>query len=371
MQASSPMARSWQVVRWLLISLAFVAVLVLAMMWLLGAFQDKVVVEGHAAPTGRPADQMQTAQAVLITLPQRESAVGTIRAVHETEVAGKILARVEEIDLKAGQEVSQGQVLVRLDDADLQAKVRQAEAALEAARSTRDQAKVEYDRVHQLFQQNAANQIEWDRAKSALKSAEAEVERAEQILAEARTVLDYATIRSPISGIVVDKKINAGDMVRPGQTLLTLYDPTRMQLVARVRESLAQRLRVDQEIGVRIDALDLNCHGQVSEIVPEAEAASRSFEVKVTGPCPPGVYAGMFGRVLIPLDEQQVLVIPRKAVRQVGQIDLVDVLEQGRLYRRAVQLGQPIGEQVQVLSGLQPGERVAVETPTAITPPQT
>ena len=114
---------------------------------------------------------------------------------------------------------------------------------------------------------------------------------------------------------MIDKKVDVGDMVTPGQMLATLFDPKRMQLVASVRESLAHRLQVGQAIGVQIEDFNKQCTGTISEIVPEAESGSRAFQVKVTGPCPAGIYCGMFGRILIPLDEEQVLVIPRQAVR--------------------------------------------------------
>ena len=90
-----------------------------------------------------------------------------------------------------------------------------------------------------------------------------------------------------------------------------------MQLVASVRESLALRLRTGDTIAVRIDGLDKDCSGTISEIVPEAQAASRTFQVKVTGPCPTGIYTGMFGRILINLGQQQVPVIPAAAMRKV------------------------------------------------------
>jgi len=102
------------------------------------------------------------------------------------------------------------------------------------------------------------------------------------------------------------------------------------------------------------------CRGRVSEIVPEAETASRTFSVKVTGPCPPDVYTGMFGRLLIPLDEQEVLVVPKSAVRRVGQLELVDVVTDGRRLRRAVKTGRNYGEDVEILAGLHEGESVVV-----------
>jgi RND family efflux transporter MFP subunit len=173
-----------------------------------------------------------------------------------------------------------------------------------------------------------------------------------------------------MAGVVVDKSVNVGDTVMPGQVLATLYDPTHMQLVASVREMLTQRLKVGQSIGVRMDSLGVACAGTVSEIVPEAQSASRTFQVKVTGPCPPGIYSGMFGRIVIPLDTQELLVIPSAAVSHVGQLDLVDVVRDGRVERRIVRLGRDMDADVEVLSGLQVDEQVALRTPpTATTAP--
>jgi hypothetical protein len=96
----------------------------------------------------------------------------------------------------------------------------------------------------------------------------------------------------------------------------------------------------------------------VSEIVPEAEASSRAFQVKVTGPCPTGIYSGMFGRILIPLAEETILVVPRTAVQRVGQLELVDVAENGQALRRAIRTGRDFDDEVEVLSGLREGEHV-------------
>jgi RND family efflux transporter MFP subunit len=196
---------------------------------------------------------------------------------------------------------------------------------------------------------------------NALKGAEANLARTRQALEEAQTILEYATIRSPIDGTVVDKRVNAGDTVSPGQVVVTVLDPRRMQLVASVRESLSRSLTVGGQVSVKVDVLDHACSGTVSEIVPESESASRTFQVKVTGPCPEGVYAGMFGRLSIPVGEETVLLIPREAVRTIGQMDVVDVAVDGVRQRRAVRLGRTIDGQFEVLSGLIAGEKVVVD----------
>lgn len=352
--------RARPIVRNTIVALVFLLVVVLLMMWLMGVFHSKVSGMASDTPQSRPIGNARLEPARLIRVPASETAVGSIRAVHETSAASKLLAKVVAVNVKAGQVVRKDDVLVQLDDTQLKARRQQASASTDAARAAYEQAKIEMDRVQQLFKQNAASQIELDRIETAFKSAAAELQRAEQGLKEADTFLSYTSILSPMDGIVVDKKVDAGDTAQPGQVLLTLYDPTRMQLVASVRESLAQRMKVGNNIGVRVDSLSLDCEGQISEIVPESESASRTFSVKVIGPCPPGVYAGMFGRLVIPLDEEEVLVIPQSAVRRVGQLEVVDVADGDGLKRRAVQLGRSLGEQVQVLSGLREGEKVAV-----------
>jgi RND family efflux transporter MFP subunit len=349
--------------RYLAVGAGFAGVILVLMLWLAGRFSPKVPVPqatsrpepGHVPPAG------SVVEARAVTLPVTESAVGSIRAVHETSVASRLLAKVVQVNVTAGQRVKRDEVLVRLDDSDLRARLQQAQAGVARARAARAQAVPEEKRLADLRQSGGGSQVEYERAVAARKTAEAEVTRAEELVNEAQTVLGYATIGAPMDGVVVDKKVDVGDTVTPGQVLVSLYDPSRMQLVASVRESLAHRLQVGQPIGVHVDVLDKTCGGRVSEVVPEAQSASRTFQVKVTGPCPPGIYTGMFGRLLIPLDEESVVVIPRAAIRKVGQLELVDVVEDGgQVRRRAIRTGRAVGDDREVLSGLRAGERVVV-----------
>lgn len=342
--------------------LGFTAGVVLLMLWLAGWFAPKVLASAAGESPANPIGEGRVVAARLLGLAVVESAVGTIRAVHETRIGSKLLARVVDVNLKAGQKVHAGDVLLRLDDTDLRAKLQQAKAAVTALDATRSQAEGDERRDAKLVISRAVSQQELERARTALRTAEADLLRAQETVKEVQAVLDWATIRSPIDGVVIDKKVDVGDMVSPGQMLVTLFDPKRMQLVASVRESLAHHLQVGQEIDARVEGLKKQCQGTISEIVPEAQSASRTFQVKVTGPCPTGIYTGMFGRILIPLEEEQVLVIPQQAVRRFGQLELVDAVENGRATLRAIRTGRALDENVEVLSGLQEGERVLVST---------
>jgi RND family efflux transporter MFP subunit len=339
----------------------------LLLLWLAGKFAPKVLLSAERPSASEDKAPGIIAQVRLVRRPMVETAVGTIRPVHEAAIGARLLARVVEVNLKAGQVVNAGDVLVRLDDVDLRARRSQAEAVLHAAEAARALAQADAIRSANLIKAKAVSRQEDDRAVGAFKSADAELRRAKESINEIQATLEWATVRSPIRGIVIDKKASVGDMVTPGQILATLYDPSQMQLVASARESLATRLKVGQPIDVQIDSFHKQCLGTISEIVPEAESSSRAFQVKVTGSFPEGVYSGMFGRILIPLDEEQILVIPRQAVQSVGQLDLVNVATDGAISRRAVRLGRTIGADVEVLSGLREGESVQVPVQALVT----
>jgi RND family efflux transporter MFP subunit len=343
--------------------LGLAAGVVLLLLWLAGKFAPKVPMTPAGNPEVGAEVRGEVTTVRLVRLPRHEWAVGSVRAVREAGVGSKLLARVKEINLKAGQKVQAGEVLARLDDADLRAKLQQTRAALASAEAQRGQAAADEKRYAEMFRAQAVTGQEHEKAATALRSAKAEVRRAAEAVKEAQAALDWATVRSPMNGIVIDKKVDVGDTVTPGQLLVTLYDPRQMQLVASVRESLAHQLQVGQDISVSIEGLNKQCTGTIAEIVPEAQSASRTFQVKVAGPCPAGVYTGMFGRMLIPLGPEEVLLVPRRAVRQVGQLQLADVLEGGRVTRRAVRTGRTFDGNVEVLSGLWDGEQVV--TPSA------
>ena len=344
--------------KWIVVGIGTVVVGLLLMVFA-GVFTEKVS-ETELSPTRQLESGWTAVEAKLLRQPRFESAVGSIEPIHQSSVASKILAKVAEVRVSAGQQVEAGEVLVRLNDDDLQSRLKQAEASLSAARAHAEQAQLDLARAKRLIELRAVSQAELEAASTNARSSEAEVEQALRTVEEAHVVLDYATITAPFGGIVIDKNVQAGDTVTPGQPLLTLYDPTQMQLVVNVRESLAMDLQVGQQVPAKLEALDYECPATVREIVPQAEAGSRSFQVKVSGPCPPGIYSGMFGRVLLPLEDEELLVIPAAALRRVGQLTLVDVVIDGRLERRSVQLGRELKDQVEVLAGLRAGEKVAV-----------
>lgn len=361
--AARPGGVSWRNAAWLgaavrvAVGLLLVAGVGFLLVVLAGVFKPKV--EGEFVPAARPVPAGATVVEVReVKRPRFETAIGTIKPIYETTVSSRLLARVLEVNATAGQNVAQGDVLVRLDDADLKARREQAEAAVRLAAAKREQASTEFERGKKLRQTNVISQGEFDALTAALRTAQAEHDRAGQSVKEANVLLEFAAIRAPLAGRVIDKRVDVGDTVSPGQPLVTLYDPNRMQMIASVRESLATKLQVGQKLPASLESLGYECEATISEIVPEAQAASRTFNVKVTGPCPPGVYSGMFGRLHLPLEDETVVVVAAGAIRRVGQLAMVDVVEGDAAARRVVQLGRTLDADFEVLAGLRPGERV-------------
>jgi len=373
--------------------LAGFALLILAIAWLAGAFQPKIE-PGHDQPTARrwPGESREpTYEIHEVTKDYIEEAVGSLKAASRTAISAKVLATIVEITVTAGDQVEEGDVLIQLDAKELESRVRQAEqahAATAAARSQADQgvaaavaarkeAELDYNRTRSLRDRQAVPQAELDsatarlavakadelRAQQALHQGRAEELQAEQAVDEARTLLSYTTIKAPKAGRIVDRLAEEGDMARPGEPLFVLYDAASLRLEAPVQESLAVKLQVGQKLNVHIDALERDVEATIDEIVPQADAPSRSFLVKAALPRSSDLYEGLFGRLLIPAGSRRHLCLATAAIQRVGQLDFVDVvLPDGTIEKRFIKTGREgMRGRVEVLSGLEAGEKVVLQ----------
>ena len=298
--------------KWLskiLLGLVLAVLVVVLMLYLDGAFGRKVTPRPLAGSGVAPIASARLVEAKFIDIPNLELAPGTIRPLHEIALASKVREpeKVIEVNVVAGQEVHKGDLLMKLDLSTWQNRKEMSEAKLKIAQSARDDAQRNHDRMKEAFDKNVATRTELDNAKYHLEGAQSEVVAAQRALDEAAMNLDYTQIRAPMDAVVIDKRADVGDTVSPGQVLVSLYD--KMQLIANVREGLMKNLKTGQNIGVYIDDIGEACEGKISEIVPQADPATRTFLVKVVGECHAGVRPGMYAKLLVPLGDKQVLVI--------------------------------------------------------------
>ncbi len=337
-----------------------VAAILVLMLWILGAFRRDLIAGGTQPVPERSAAGLATAPVATRTIAADTEAVGTVEAEQLAAVTSRVVGNIDAMRVSAGQRVAAGDTLVVLDDRDLRHRLEQAQDAALAAEATLAQARSDYARDRPLFDQQVITPFDFEHTQTNLKTAEANYHRLQQAEREAEVNLSYASVRSPFSGVVVDKAANLGDLAAPGKPLLTIYEQGRLWLAANVPEDLVGRIRVGQRLAFRIDALNRQETGKVVQIVPSSDASSRTVVVRVHLDDTTDVVPGMFGRVSIPSDPQPVLAVPASAVTRAGQLTMVDVVRDGRLERRTVQLGRSYGDQFEVLSGLAPGETVVV-----------
>ncbi|MGB9692805.1 MAG: efflux RND transporter periplasmic adaptor subunit [Candidatus Sumerlaeaceae bacterium] len=348
----------------ILAALASIAVIALLITWQTGGFESKIAAETPPLPR-TPELPGNVDRAVKIKVPMMEEAVGTIQSRHKVDVTPRIQAVIEEIRVNAGDRVKQGDLLVRLDRRDLEANVGQAEQALKAAEANYRQALTDHQRNMELLQRGVISPQEADNSRLRVEVTSATVGQARRALEQAKVALSYAEIHSPVSGIVTDKLQNAGDLAMPGRPILQLYDPSLVRLEAPVREALVRFIKVGDVLTVRLGTEERGTTGIVDEIVPQADIASRSVLVKVLVPNATDLYTGMFGRVLIPTGEEDVLVVPADAVERVGQLEYVLTPTSHGPERRFVQTGRRFGAKVEILSGIAENEPVLVPEKTS------
>ena len=336
-------------------------ILIGAVVWLSGGCGERI------AP-GVEAVQTRSWPGITARVERKQTQVtewasGTVASARHTAVASRILATIREVRVRAGSEVRAGDVLIVLDAEELEARTAGAAEALRAARARLTLAKQEMERARELLAEGVGTRQRADQASSALRVAQAEVDRLEQAQHEASTTAGYAEIRAPVSGRVIDRLAEPGDTVVPGRPLLRIYDPSVLRIEVPVRESLAVRLELGQSVKVTISALDMDLPGVVDEIVPFADPGARTLLAKVRLPADGRLFAGMYARVAVPAGTRERLLIPRAAVRRVGQLESVLVIDaEGGSERRLVTTARAEAgdEEIEVLSGLVEGERVAV-----------
>ncbi|HXR49367.1 MAG TPA: efflux RND transporter periplasmic adaptor subunit [Candidatus Limnocylindrales bacterium] len=282
-----------------------------------------------------------------------EEVVGTVRAKLRSVIEAKVSGKIEQMLVVPGQKVEAGELLVQLDAREVQAQMDQAAAV-------RQQAENDLKRATDLFQQKILSQSEYDSAQSKFRVADAAA-------TEAKTLLGYTKVTAPFAGVITRKYADVGDLAAPGKPLLEMEDARDLQLETDVPEAVIGRLTLGDKLGVRVSGVSNELAGIVGEIAPSADPNSRTFLVKLDLLPTPGLRAGQFGRVAVPVGETSALRVPVTAVLQRGEMELVFVVASGRAQLRIIKTGERVGDEVELVSGVDAGEQVVVDGAARLT----
>jgi multidrug efflux system membrane fusion protein len=311
------------------------------------------------------------------TVPDYIEATGTVRAAQSAQLSSQVMGTIARVNVHEGDRVRRGEVLITIDAAQQRSAYASANAGLQASQENIAAADADYAlaestmrRYQTLFDKKSVSPQEYDEVKTRLAAAKARRDaahagrtQAEAGVAEANTAIGFTTIRAPFDGLVVAKLADAGAMAAPGVPLLAIEDPGRFRLEATVDESQIGTVRLGEAVPVVLDSLgNQTIAGKVIQIVPMADPASRTFTVKIDLPSNPQIRSGVFGRARFPRGERQSILVPQTALLHRGQLDAVYVVGKDDIaILRYVTLGKPSASDVEVLSGLENGERIVAQ----------
>lgn len=317
-----------------------------ALVSLAGALSASFSFAADAKPAAAPASVVVQAREVDLGFPVE----ATVEAVRQATVAAQVAGRVLDVRVDAGQRVRAGELLMRID-------VREAAGSDLAAKAALAQARAAWERTKSLYAQKFIS-------KAALDQAEATLKAAEGAASSAGAGLSHGTVTAPISGLIAERHVEAGEMAAPGKPLLTIFDPRGMRVIASLPQyklaelKKAPRARIElPETGRWIDVTRI-------EILPTVDSRSHTATARLYLPeNAEGIVPGAYARAHFSSGVAKKLTLPPAAVLRRGEVTAVYVIDdKGTARLRQVRLGEAVvGGDLEVLAGISAGERVSLE----------
>jgi RND family efflux transporter MFP subunit len=300
------------------------------------------------------AETLETVTSARISMPLEYRVDGVVEARQQAtlsaEVAGKVSAevagKVESVNFDVDDFVEQGEIILRIRDRDYQAQQKKARAALNEAEASLQDMQLEYRRSQDLRKQKLISQADFDKARANLKAAQARKSAADANLAQADEQLGHTVLRAPYSGVVVERHVEPGEAVNPGQPIMTGYGLGELRVTAMVPQSMIGELR--QRRSAQVILLEDGQALEVSKITihPFANPKNHSFPVRLDLPqTDTALYPGMLVKVAIAIGSTERLLLPQRALVSRSEVNAVYVIAaDGKLALRQVRPGNRYGE---------------------------
>jgi RND family efflux transporter MFP subunit len=259
------------------------------------------------------------------------------------------MGRVVYLSVQEGDHAAAGKLLMRIDNGEIIAQTVQARAAY-------NNAKLQYDRIKSLFDAKASTRMEMDQADLGLETARAG-------LTAAKAMESYTIITAPISGQIVEKRINLGEMALPGQPLIRIEDNKNLRLEVTLKEQDILSIQPGNPVKVLIDAMPgTEINGRVSQVVQASDVRTHSFIVKIDIPAHNGLITGMYGKACFPIGRHDAILVPKSALVEMSGISGAYLVSaQGNAVFQMIQTGEEHGDLVEVITGLRSGDTVVTD----------
>lgn len=292
----------------------------------------------------------------------------TVKSTTSTIVSSMIMGKITSLRVKEGDRVRAGQLLLTIDSSDIaqkalgaQAGINEAMKAVEAADQNRNLVNKTYQRYKNLYNEKVMTRQEFDTISTQKRVADIEyqrtlegVKRAQAGLGEVAVYQGYSRITAPISGIVVAKNADLGNIAAPSQPLLTIEKDSAIEIEADINESLINRISAGTPVYLESDGTTIQ--STITRIIPKVDPTTRTFKAKIAIS---GLKSGQYVKVKIPVGSKTALYVPQNAVVQKGQLAGVYAVDDKNIVSyRLIRTGKQIGSQFEVLSGLNSGDKI-------------
>lgn len=287
---------------------------------------------------------------------------GKVQATNSAQLSTRMMGFVTNVPVNVGDKVRKGQLLVAINNTDLQAKRAQVNAGITEVTAAFNNAEKDFKRFQNLFADNSASQKELDDMTAQFNMAKARLEGAKQMKNEINAQFAYSNITAPFSGVVTSKNVKKGDMANPGQPLVSIESPGNFEVIAMVPETEISQIKENTKVTVTVKSMNETVAGIVTEVSPSAQQTGGQYLVKIRlNKTDVNVRSGMFATVAFPVEKKsttQTILIPTEALVTQGQLSGVYTVSQSNTaLLRWLRLGKTMGDQVEVLSGLQAEEQ--------------
>jgi len=302
----------------------------------------------------------ETATATYDLAPRERVWDGRIEAVNQATVSAQTSGRIAELPFDVNDYVEAGDVVMRFTDVEQKATLARAEAALQEASARLAEATQQFDRFSRMIENNSVSRQQYDQSRANRDAAQARLNAARSDVESAKEQLEYTVVRAPYAGIVSERHVELGELVSPGQPLMSGLSLQSLRVNVDVPQSMFHSVRTIGRAFVYVD--EQRIAAESLTFFPVADAAANTFRVRVNLPDGAAtLYPGMFVKVGFVVGESQRLLIPAEAVMRRSELSGVYVTDGDAVVLRQVRLGRKYGAFIEVVAGLSEGERVAID----------
>jgi RND family efflux transporter MFP subunit len=316
-------------------------------------------------PTAARASALDTVEVRAEQLPQERRLDGVIEAVNQGTVAAQTSGRVTAILYDVNDFVPAGAVIVRLRATEQRSGLLQAEAALREATSRETEAQTRFQRVSDMYARKVVAKAMLDEATTARDAAVARLAASKAGLESAREGVSYTEVRAPYAGIVTRRLVQVGETVAPGTPLVSGLSLQYLRVVVDVPQSVVEQVRSIRKAAVYVG--DRRVEATKLTVFPEAATLSNTFRARLDLPeNATDLYPGMYVKVGFVVGEEARLLVPVRALVERSEVTAVYVVSaDGHVALRQIRPGRRVDDRIEVLAGLDAGERVATDPAAA------